>query len=193
MSDTALFVGWGSTHPGREPFAFKHYAEWVEILTQLKAAGEIEEFETVVLAPYGGELDGFTLIYGAPEKLAQLPMREDLHRLRLHATLDHAKFVVVPAVVGDGVEREYMLLEEIVPEYAREPALAEKLNGISGRVPAPEPSHRLRAQSMRPPRAGARALPRRPPATRPSGRPPSGASAPRARPRSRRRARSRRS
>ena len=28
MRDTAIFVGWGRTYPGREPLALKHEAEW---------------------------------------------------------------------------------------------------------------------------------------------------------------------
>ena len=123
MGDTALFVGWGGTHPGREELARKTFAEFVEILNRLKAEGEIERFETVLLAPHGGELDGFTIVYGKPEKLAALPMREDLHRLRMRAMLDHAKFSVIPATVGEGVEHELELMHEIVSEYSREPVL----------------------------------------------------------------------
>lgn len=123
MSDTAWFVGWGGTYPGREKSALKHDAEWIEILTQLKAEGEIERFETVLLGPHGGELDGFTLVYGSPDKLAALPMREDLHRLQTRAALDHAKFSVIWATTGDGVEREFTLLEEALPKYERQPAL----------------------------------------------------------------------
>lgn len=123
MRETALFIGWGGTHPGREGFAQKTFAEFVEILEDLKAAGDIERFETVLLAPHGGELDGFTLVYGEPEKLAALPMRTDLHRLRTRAMLDHAKFSVIFAVVGEGVERELALSKEILSEYSREPAL----------------------------------------------------------------------
>lgn len=123
MGDTALFVGWGGTHPGREHFAQKTFAEFVEILEELKAEGEIERFETVLLAPHGGELDGFTLVYGEPEKLAALPMREDLHRLRSRAMLDHARFSVILATVGEGVTRELSLTREIVSEYIHEPAL----------------------------------------------------------------------
>lgn len=124
MHETALFVGWGGTHPGREQLALKTDAEFMHILNELQAQGEIERFETVLLAPHGGELDGFTLIYGAPEKLAALPLREDLHRLRMRAKLDHAKFSVIPAVTGEEVERELALLGEIVAEYSHEPALA---------------------------------------------------------------------
>ncbi len=123
MKDMALFVGWGGTHPGREQQALTTFAQFVEILEGLKADGEIDRFETVLLGPHGGELDGFTLVYGEPEKLAALPLREDMHRLRTRAMLDHAKFSVIFATVGEGVGRELALLGEIVGEYSREPAL----------------------------------------------------------------------
>ena len=119
----ALFIGWGGTHAGRERFALEHFAEWGEILTKLKAEGEIEGFETVELQPHGGELDGFTLVYGAPEKLSLLFARDDLHRLRMRAALDHAKFSVIWAATGESVEREFALFEEVLSEYEREPAL----------------------------------------------------------------------
>jgi hypothetical protein len=123
MRDTALFVGWGKTHPGREIFALKHEAEWKETLVRLKKEGEIEDYETVLLGPHGGELDGFTLVYGTPEKLALLPMRKELELLRTRAMMDHAVFTVVPAIVGEGIERQFSLFEEVVREYEREPAL----------------------------------------------------------------------
>jgi hypothetical protein len=123
MSDTAWFIGWGDTHPGREKFARKHYAEFVEILTRLKEAGEIERFETVLLEPHGGDLDGFTLVYAPPEKLAVLELREDLHALRTRAMLDHGRFGVILAATGDAVERELALVAEGLEEYEREPVL----------------------------------------------------------------------
>ena len=123
MRDFALFVGWGGTYPGREPFALTHFAEWGEILTRAKAEGEIEDFETVLLGPHGGELDGFTLVYGQPEQIFALQMRDDLVALRARAMRDHAKFSVIPAAVGEGVEKELSLLKDAVAEYEREPAL----------------------------------------------------------------------
>jgi hypothetical protein len=123
MRDFALFVGWGGTYPGREPIALKHEAEWQEILTRAKAEGDIEDFETVLLGPHGGELDGFTLVYGKPEKIFALQMRDDLVSLRTRAMLDHAKFSVIPAIVGEGVEKQYSLLKKALAEYEREPTL----------------------------------------------------------------------
>ena len=123
MRDFALFVGWGGTHPGREPFALKHEAEWQEILTRAKAEGEIEDFETVLLGPHGGELDGFTLVYGTPEKLFAMQMRDDLVALRARAMLDHAKVSIIPAIVGEGLEKQFAIFKEALAEYEREPTL----------------------------------------------------------------------
>lgn len=123
MIDTALFVGWGKTYPGREEFALKHYEEFVGILEELKREHMIDRFEPVLLAPHGGELDGFVLVYGEPEKLAMLRNREDLRDLQLRATLDHATFGVIEAFVGEAVAKQYTLVGEIVPEYKRVPAL----------------------------------------------------------------------
>ena len=123
MRNFALFVGWGGTHPGREPFALKHQAEWQEILMRAKAEGKIDDFETVLLGPHGGELDGFTLVYGTPEKLFALQMRDDLVALRMRATLDHARFSVIPAIVGKDVEKQFEIFKEALAEYEHEPAL----------------------------------------------------------------------
>ena len=122
MRDFALFVGWGGTHPGREPFAMKHFAEWQEILVRQKEEGVIEDFEHVLLAPHGGELDGFTLVYGDPQRLWALTMEEELVSLRTRAMLDHAKFSVIPAVSGKAVEAQYDLMKEALAEYEQVPA-----------------------------------------------------------------------
>jgi hypothetical protein len=124
MKDTALFVGWGGTFPGREAAGLETYREWVSILDGLKAEGEIDDFMTVLLAPHGGELDGFTLVFGDQIKLMQLIEREDMHRLRLRAVREHAKFSIIPAETGELVEKEYRLLEEeILPAIERTPVV----------------------------------------------------------------------
>ena len=121
MSETALFIGWGGVHPGRERIALDGYHEWLEILEDLKAKGEIEDFVNVVLGPHGGELDGFTLVFGEQVKLLQISQREDVHRLQLMAGYEFAKFSVIPAIVGERIEREFKLGEEILPTLERTP------------------------------------------------------------------------
>jgi hypothetical protein len=120
MTDTALFVGWGGTYPGREHHAVATFKEWIALLEEQKAAGEIERFEHVLLGPHGGELDGFTLVYGTPEKLMLLQTREEVRRLRLRAFTDHAKFSVIEAIIGEAVVREYEEIEKVVDELERE-------------------------------------------------------------------------
>jgi hypothetical protein len=50
-------------------------------------------------------------------------MREDLHSLRMRASLDHGKFSVIWALGGPAAERELELHREAVGEYDREPVL----------------------------------------------------------------------
>jgi hypothetical protein len=121
MTDTALFIGWGVTYPGREHHARKLFDETLEIFTELQKAGEIESFEPVLLGPHGGELDGFILVKGTPEQLNALQMREDMERLRMRAHTHHAKFSVILAMVGEGAKRSVALYDELVTELEREP------------------------------------------------------------------------
>ena len=50
-------------------------------------------------------------------------MRDDLVALRTRAMLDHAKVSVIPAIVGDGVVKQFAMFKEALAEYEREPAL----------------------------------------------------------------------
>lgn len=122
MKQTALFVGWGGTYPGREHLALEGFHQWVTILDELKTKGEIEDHLTVTLGPHGGELDGFTLVFGDPLKVMEITEREDVRRLRLLAEREFAKFSMIPAIVGERVEEEFKLYEEeILPILERTP------------------------------------------------------------------------
>jgi hypothetical protein len=81
MADFGLFIGWGDVRSGRETAANKVFAEALAYYTTLQAAGEIESFETVFLTRHGGDLDGFFLLRGDPEKLGRLSMSPDFLRL----------------------------------------------------------------------------------------------------------------
>lgn len=118
VKETVLFVGWGGTIPGREHQGLETYHEWISVLDELKSKGEIEDFQTFLLNPHGGELDGFTIIYADPPKLFELMAREDFDRLRRRALREQAKFSIIPAVTGELVEHEFKLLEEeVLPRY----------------------------------------------------------------------------
>jgi hypothetical protein len=81
MAEFGLFIGWGAVHPGREAAATKVFGEAVAYWTGLQTAGEIEGFETVILGYHGGDLAGFALLRGDPERLGRLSMSPEFQRL----------------------------------------------------------------------------------------------------------------
>ncbi|WP_394840548.1 hypothetical protein LZC95_25950 [Pendulispora brunnea] len=103
MSQGALFVGWGSIIAGRERAAANVLGEALGYLERLKAEKTIERFETVLLEPHGGELEGFVLITGDKEKLARLRVDDEFVRVIVGVQLVHAKVGVVGAHTGEGL------------------------------------------------------------------------------------------
>lgn len=123
MTDTALFIGWGPTYPGREHHARKLFEETLEIFQAQVRAGEIESFEPVLLGPHGGELEGFILVKGDLDKLTALQKRKDVERLRIKAQALGPHFGIVFATIGDGVKRSFALFDEVVKELEHEPMI----------------------------------------------------------------------
>lgn len=113
MKDAALFVGWSAPYPGREHQAIETFKEFVAGLMELESKGLIESFEPVLLGPHGGELEGFVLVYGTPDKLAMLPELEEMHELRVRAGIEHERFSVIPAITGARVMDEMVLLDQV--------------------------------------------------------------------------------
>jgi hypothetical protein len=117
---SVLFVGWSAPYPGLERRAITTFGEFLEALTELQAKGEIERFEAVMLPSYGGDLEGFVLVYGEQEKLAALPETERMHRLEVRAHTEHGKLVVIPAITGERVVQELAFREQLAEEAERE-------------------------------------------------------------------------
>jgi hypothetical protein len=105
VADYGLFLGWGMPRAGREAAAGKVFGEAEAYWAACKAAGEIESWETVSLGSHGGDLVGFVLLRGDPEKLMRLSMAPEFQRLsaRCAACLDRVG--VVPAYVDAGVTK----------------------------------------------------------------------------------------
>ncbi len=74
MADSGLFIGWGDIRTGRTAVANKAFAEALAYWPTLQAAGEIESLKTVLLGVHGGDLGGFFLLRGDPERLGRLSM-----------------------------------------------------------------------------------------------------------------------
>jgi hypothetical protein len=72
MPNAVLFVGWGTTIPGREQKALQVFNDTMQYYQRLKQEGAIQDFQPVQLEPHGGDLEGFALLQGERDKLNQL-------------------------------------------------------------------------------------------------------------------------
>ena len=116
MAEFGLFIGWGSSRAGREAAAGKLFEEAVAYWNGLQAAGEIESVEQVLLTPHGGDLVGFVLLRGDPEKLGRLSMTPEFQRLTMRAGVCLDGVGVVSAVVDAGVTRSMGAWKEAIAD-----------------------------------------------------------------------------
>ena len=116
MADTALFVGYGPTIPGREQRALGLFNEVLAYYTRLQARGEIESFEAVLLEPHGGELGGFLLLRGEADKLDRVRRSEEFLGYNARAGLVVTNFGVVGAYIGAGLERQFAVFGKLLAD-----------------------------------------------------------------------------
>jgi hypothetical protein len=103
MAEFGLFIGWGTPRPGKEVASVKVFREASAYWEALRAAGEIESVEPWILAYHGGDLNGFALLRGDPEKLVRLSMSPEFQRLVQRAAVCLDGVGVVHATIGAGV------------------------------------------------------------------------------------------
>jgi hypothetical protein len=103
MAEAGLFIGWGEPRAGKELASLTVFEEAIAYYESLRAAGEIESVDTVLLGYHGGDLSGFTLLRGDHEKLGRLTTAPEFRRLTWRASACLAKVGVVPALVDAGV------------------------------------------------------------------------------------------
>jgi hypothetical protein len=77
MSYNVIFMGWNRPVPGREALTAEYFQESLKYLGELQQAGTIQSFQTVLLNPHGGDLNGFMLILGESTKLDALAVSEE--------------------------------------------------------------------------------------------------------------------
>jgi len=116
VAEFGLFIGFGSPRAGKEAAAGKNFEEAVAYCEALKAAGEIESVEYVLLAAHGGDLTGFFLLRGDPEKLGRLSMAAEFQRLITRASVASDGVGVVNAVVDAGVMQRMAAWKEAIAD-----------------------------------------------------------------------------
>jgi hypothetical protein len=84
----------------------------------LSQRGEIESFEPVALEPHGGDLMGFLLVRGDPEKLNRMRFSQEFSRLIGRASFAVESFGVVSAVIGEEVQRLFTNYQQQTADLA---------------------------------------------------------------------------
>ena len=101
MSSNVIFLGWNRSIPGREQLSAAHFQEITQYFTGLQQGGTIDSFESVLLTAHGGDLNGFFLIRGEPDKLNALMATEEWATHVVRAGLHLDGLGVVRGVTGD--------------------------------------------------------------------------------------------
>jgi hypothetical protein len=116
MADAGLFIGWGAPIRGREAKGLDVLSETLAYYGRLQQEGVIEDFETAILEPHGGDLQGFILLRGSEERLAQLRVDDEFVRLSTRASLVVEGLGVIGAALGDGLEQAIGTYQEAVSQ-----------------------------------------------------------------------------
>jgi hypothetical protein len=105
MAGEALFLGWGQVTRGREQLALTVFQESIAYYTKLQEDGQIDGFETFLLAPHSGDLNGFIMMRGDQSKLDAVRSSPEFLRIvsRAGAVVDNVG--VVSAYTGEALGR----------------------------------------------------------------------------------------
>ena len=114
----ALFIGWGLTLHGREQQSLQVFGEAIQYWDRLVQQGEVDSYETYQLDPHGGDLAGFLIARGDPEKLARLRISEEFNRINLRAQLVVQNLGVVGASTGQEMQQLFAMFGQFAQELA---------------------------------------------------------------------------
>jgi hypothetical protein len=117
MAGEALFIGWGAVVRGREKQALQVFQESIEYYGKLEQEGRIESFDVLLLAPHGGDLNGFVILHGDRQGLAEIRFSDEFERLigRAAAIIDNLG--VVPAYSGEALAQQMALFQQVADEF----------------------------------------------------------------------------
>jgi hypothetical protein len=114
MADRVLFIGWNRALPGREKQAMELFQKGVAFWNKLQADGRIERYESVTLAAHGGDLNGFFLLYGSAEKLAQVREDKNFLNLILEVGLAVNGLGIIPGYTGEGLTNLFSQMSKFI-------------------------------------------------------------------------------
>ena len=103
MANAVIFVGWNRPSVGREQQAMQVFQKSLEFYGKLQSDGRIESFEPVILSAHGGDLNGFVLLRGDAEKLAEIKRDDTYIDLVIEAEYCVDGFGHVDGYIGDSL------------------------------------------------------------------------------------------
>jgi hypothetical protein len=100
-----MMLAWDRVVPGRDVQAVELWEEMGLYLTRLDAEGRVSSHEFVMLGAHGGHLNGFLLIRGSKDALANVRDTAEFQHMIVRANKSLLGFAVLRAHFGDDVER----------------------------------------------------------------------------------------
>ncbi len=117
MAGEALFIGWGPVVRGREKQALQVFQESMEYYGKLQQDGRIESFDVYLLSPHGGDMNGFVVLRGERQTLAEVRFSDDFERLIVRAAAIIDSLGVMPAYGGDALAQQMQLFQQAADEF----------------------------------------------------------------------------
>jgi hypothetical protein len=117
MAGEALFIGWGAVVRGREKQALQVFQESMEYYGKLQQDGRIESFDVLLLAPHGGELNGFVILRGDRQALAEVRFSDEFETLLVRAASIIDNLGVVPAYGGEALAQQMTIFQQAADEF----------------------------------------------------------------------------
>jgi hypothetical protein len=115
MSSNALLFGWNCPIPGRERMSADHFGSFVQYLGSLQQKGKIKSFDTVLLDPHGGDLNGFFLIRGDSSQLDAVMSSEEWVAHTTRALIHLNGSGAIRGVTGDLIQQRMDLWTKMLP------------------------------------------------------------------------------
>lgn len=111
-----LFIGWNRAVPGRTQQVLELFPKYMEFCAKLQADGRIESFEPVILSAHGGDLNGFLLIRGDAQKLAEIRQDDAFNDLVLETNINLLGVGVVNGYIGEGITNLMSRVSKLIGE-----------------------------------------------------------------------------
>jgi hypothetical protein len=116
LTDSAMFIRWGATAPGRERKSVELFGESLKFLVGLVTSGRIASVEPFFLQPHGGDLEGFFIVRGDRAELNKIRSEDEFQRLQVRAQAVVQNFGVIEAITGEDLNKHMAWFTEAARE-----------------------------------------------------------------------------